>query len=66
METEKEGRLSFLNVMVTRKLDGTLAHMVYRKHTDGHLNSGYNHHPSQKIGVIKTLSERARKICEPS
>jgi len=64
METEKEGRLPFLDVMVTGKPNGTLAHMVYRKqtHTDRYLNSGSNHHPSQKRGVIKTLSERARRI----
>jgi len=45
-----------------------LAHTVYRKptHTDRYLNSGSNYHPTQKIGVIKTLSERARRICQPS
>jgi len=35
-------------------------------HTDRYVNSGSNHHPSQKRGVIKTLSERARRICELS
>jgi len=53
---------------LTRKPNGTLAHTVYRKptHTDRYLNSGSNHHPSQKRGAIKTLSELARRICEPS
>jgi len=48
METEKEGRLPFLDVMVTRKPNETLAHMGYRKptHTDRYLNSASNHHPS--------------------
>jgi len=50
MKTEKEGRLLFLDVMVTRKPNETLAHTVYRKptHTDRYLNSGCNYHPSQK------------------
>jgi len=62
METEKKGCLPFLDVIVIRKSDGTLAHTVYRKptHTDCYLNSGSNHHLSQKEGVIKTLSERTR------
>jgi len=50
METEKEGRRPFLDVMVTRKPNGTLAHAVYPKptHTNRYHNSGSNHHPSQK------------------
>ncbi|XP_048519274.1 uncharacterized protein LOC125503262, partial [Dendroctonus ponderosae] len=36
MEVEKDGRLPFLDVLVTRKANGKLAHTVYRKptHTD--------------------------------
>jgi len=68
METKKEGRLPFLDVMMTRKPNGTLAHTVYRKpaHTHRYLNSGSNHHPNQKRGMITTLSERARRVCKPS
>ncbi|ENN80003.1 hypothetical protein D910_11051 [Dendroctonus ponderosae] len=68
MEVEMDGRLPFLDVLVTRKTNGKLAHRVYRKptHTDRYLHSGSNHHPSQKRGVIKTITERARRICDPS
>ncbi|XP_030766936.1 uncharacterized protein LOC115890753 [Sitophilus oryzae] len=40
---------------------------VYRKntHTDRYLHNNSNHHPGQKRGVIKTLVDRARRICEP-
>lgn len=64
----KERRLSFLDVMVARKPNGTLSHKVYWKPTptDRYLNSRSNHHRSQKRGVIKTVSKRARRICEPS
>ncbi|ERL93789.1 hypothetical protein D910_11075 [Dendroctonus ponderosae] len=68
MEVEKNGRLPFLDVLVTRKTNEKLAHTVYRKptHTDPYLHSGSNHHPSRKRGVIKTLTERVRRICEPA
>ncbi|ERL95905.1 hypothetical protein D910_00580, partial [Dendroctonus ponderosae] len=68
MEVEKNGCLPFLDVLVTRKPNGKLAHTVYRKptHTDRYLHSGSNHHPRQKRGVIKILTERARRICELS
>lgn len=38
--------------MVTRKPDRTVVHTVYQKptHTDRYLNTGSNHHPSQKNG----------------
>ncbi|ERL84931.1 hypothetical protein D910_02354 [Dendroctonus ponderosae] len=67
MEVEKDGRLPILDVLVTRKTNGKLAHTVYRKptHTYRYLHSSSNHHPSQKRGVIKTLTERARRICVP-
>ncbi|KAJ8911010.1 hypothetical protein NQ315_003572 [Exocentrus adspersus] len=52
---------------MSRKADGTLGHTVYRKrtHTDRYLNKDSNHHPGQKRDIIKTLVERARRICDP-
>jgi hypothetical protein len=67
MEKEKQKQLAFLDVLVTRKPCGRLGHTVYRKstHTDRYLNKESNHHPQQKRGVIKTLTNRAIRICEP-
>ncbi|XP_049792346.1 uncharacterized protein LOC126199468 [Schistocerca nitens] len=66
MEVEKDKKLPFLDVLVTR--DGeNLGHSVYRKptHTDRYLHKLSNHHPSQKRGMISTLVTRAGRICEP-
>ena len=65
MEKEVDGKISFLDVLVSRKSDGKLDHQVYRKptHTDRYLHFQSNHHPKQKRGVIKTLIDRAKHIC---
>ena len=67
MEKEKDGKLAFLDVLISRGNDHKLHHRVHRKptHTDRYLHKDSNHHPSQKRGIIKTLTERARRICEP-
>ena len=66
METEENGKLPFLDVLVIKR-DNRLGHKVYRKktHTDRYLHSDSNHHPKQKRGVINTLINRALQICEP-
>ncbi|XP_071439841.1 uncharacterized protein [Hetaerina americana] len=63
-ELEKDGRLPFLDVLVTRKLDGTLGHSVYRKptHTDRYLHATSHHHPQQKAGVIKTFLQSRKSV----
>ncbi|XP_074029268.1 uncharacterized protein [Leptinotarsa decemlineata] len=64
METEQEQRIAFLDVRVERR--GTrLTHKLYRKpaHTDRYLHALLNPHSSQKRGIINTLTERARRIC---
>ncbi|KAJ4432356.1 hypothetical protein ANN_20975 [Periplaneta americana] len=67
METEKDGRLPFLDVMVQRRTDGTLGHDVYRKptHTDRYLHKTSKHHPGLKRAMMKTLINRARRVAEP-
>ncbi|XP_076220960.1 uncharacterized protein LOC143174252 [Nomia melanderi] len=47
-------------------LDGTLGHQVYRKptHTDRYLNASSHHHPAPKDSVIRSLVNRALKICD--
>ncbi|XP_030750808.1 uncharacterized protein LOC115878439 [Sitophilus oryzae] len=67
MEVEKATQLALLDVLVNRRQDLSLGHKVYRKntHTDRYLHNNSNHNPDQKRGVIKTLVDRARRICEP-
>ncbi|XP_068083584.1 uncharacterized protein [Anabrus simplex] len=67
VEKEKDGELAFLDVLVKRKNDGSLGHQVYRKptHTDRYLNKNSNHHPGQKRAMMKTLVDRALRVCEP-
>lgn len=66
MEIEKDGCLPFLDILICRKADGSLAHKVYRKptHTDLYLNASSHHHPAQKRGILKTLVHRARSISD--
>ena len=64
MEMEENRSIPFLDVLVTRKEDGTLGHQVFRKktHTDSYLQAESYHHPAQKFGVLNTLSIRALRI----
>jgi hypothetical protein len=49
IKIEEKGTLPFLGVLVTRRLNGTLRHTVYRKptHTDLYFNARSEHHPEQ-------------------
>ncbi|XP_059066646.1 uncharacterized protein LOC131857886 [Cryptomeria japonica] len=64
-ELESNNRLSFLDVLICKKPDGSLGRQVYRKttHTDLYLHSSSHHHHSQKVGILKTLALRAHRIC---
>lgn len=44
--------------------DDSLGHQVYRKktHTKQYLHANSHHHPSQKVGVINTLTTHALRI----
>jgi len=66
MEVEKNQSLSFLDVLVSRRPDGSLGHTVYRKptHTDLYLHAKSAHHPAQKKGVLHSLTKCARKLCD--
>ena len=65
MEQEENNTISFLDVQVTRKADGTLAHIVHGKptHTDRYLHSSSFHHPHFKSAVHNTLVCRAFSTC---
>ena len=66
METEKDDKLVFLDVLVKKKLDGLLGHTMYRKptHTDLYLHANSEHHPTQKQAVMSTLVHQAKIICD--
>ncbi len=65
MEQEENNTIFFLDVQVTRRADGTLAHTVHRKptHTDRYLHSSSFHHPRFKSAVRNTLVRRAFNTC---
>ena len=66
METEKEQRLPFLDVMVIKDtLNNTLTTSVFRKptHTNRYLHYNSHHHPRIKAGIISCLKHRALTIC---
>ena len=67
MEAEKNRKLSFFDVLITRAEDKKLEFTVYRKpiHTERYLQRASNHYPTQKRGIVKTLVERANRICDP-
>ena len=65
-ELETNNQLPFLDVLLIKKLDGSLGRRVFRKatHTDLYLHASSHHHPSHKAGVLKTLAVRAHRICD--
>jgi hypothetical protein len=66
MELEENGSIPFLDILINRKSDGNLGHVVYRKktHTENYLHANSHHHPNQKLGVLKTLATRAIRISD--
>ena len=63
-EREKEGKIAMLDILMSRRENGSLKFAVYRKptHTDHYLQ--YNsHQPLQhKLGVIRTLRHRSNTV----
>ena len=64
VETETSDLLPFLDVLISKRVDGSLGHSVYRKlmHTDRYLNARSFHPPSVKSSVNRTLLRRAHII----
>ena len=63
-ELESEGTLSFLDVAVTRKTDGSLSADIYRKptHTGRYLSFSSHHPLNQKLCSARTLYSRDNNI----
>ncbi|XP_018305550.1 uncharacterized protein [Mycetomoellerius zeteki] len=66
IDVEENEELPFLDVLVSKKADGTLGHQVYRKptHTDRYLYAESHHHPAQKQSAINSLVHRAFTISD--
>ena len=66
MESEKEGKLPFLDVLVMRTLD-RFTTTIYRKPTFTGLYTRWDSYcaQSRKIALIRSLASRARRICSP-
>jgi hypothetical protein len=63
-EVEENGKLPFLDVMVSRVENGSLSFGVYRKptHTNQLLNYTSHHRVSVKRSVVNTLFKRLEAI----
>ena len=64
VEKEKDGVLPFLDVLLTRDLDGTIKTSVYRKqmHTDRYLDFSSHHPLTHKKSVVTSLLSRAKAL----
>ena len=67
VEHEKENKLAFLDVQVTRT-NNRLTTSVYRKptHTDCYISFYSHHHQRTVTGVLGCMRDRADKICNPT
>ena len=65
MESETNGRLPYLDVAVHRRDDGTFERSIYRKPTFTGLYTRWDSFcdTRQKIGLVRSLTSRAIKIC---
>ncbi len=66
-EEENENKIAFLDVQIERKHNKFITSIFRKKtHTDKYLNYKSNHHPIILSGVVKCLTDRAKKLCHPS
>ena len=57
IKLEKDSQFPFRDVLLTKNEDARLNYKVYRKKTctDRYVHVDSHHHPTQKVGIIKTL-----------
>ena len=65
IERESEGRMPFLDVLVSRTHDH-LSTSNYRKptHTDRYIPFHSNHHPRVLMGIARCMRNRALQVCD--
>jgi len=68
MEVEENGCLPFLDILLSRREDGSICHQVFRKktHVEQFLHASSHHFPTQKFGVLSTLATHALRISDDS
>ena len=61
-----DGSLPFLDVLISRKDDGSFSHQFFRKktRTKQYLHAGSHHFPAKKLGVLNTLATRELRISD--
>jgi hypothetical protein len=66
MDLEDNNSIPFLDILMTRKQDGTLGHKVFREktHTDNYLHAESHHNPSQKMEFFNTMAIRVAIISD--
>ena len=66
MDSEEEGQLPFLEVLVMKEA-GKFATTIYRKPTFTGLYTRWDSYcaTGQKIALLRSLTQRAKKICSP-
>ena len=65
-EQETDGCINFLDMKIRRSFNGYLSFSIYRKptHTDKYLDFHSNHPNCHKESVVRSLYERAFKLCD--
>jgi len=66
MEVEENGHLPFLDILLSRRDDGSICHQVFWKktHTEQYFHANSHHFLTQKFGVLNTLATRALRISD--
>ena len=66
MEMETKKNFPFLDVLISKKEYGSIAHQVFQKktHTERYLHANSHHFPPQNVGIITTLATKAYRISD--
>lgn len=66
MDMDRDSHLSFLDIDIYRRPDGSLGHKVHRKPTHANIypNPGSHHHPSNRQAILSISVHTARALCD--
>lgn len=68
MNPKVNGSLPFLDVLVSKKGDGSFSHQIFHKktHTEQYLHVATHNYPSQKLRVLNTLATHVLRFSKES